>query len=360
MEKTSIKHFLVLIFGASGSGKTTLLRELRKASDQISIHQKVTDRSPKRYDSEEIRCIEQINNSEYQYIYQQYGYRYGIEKEQIDQALSQAKDHFVICNDIDTIKRIKVDYGDSVRTVFLLFDAPREHIEKVQKARGITDDQVDLRIAKIGVLSELFLDNADLFDGVILNRMGSPFGNMVHQVESILDRRYTSPKNLVPTMDKRVVAEMLDVIEVIRQNLCNLAIDVHRKVRTDYVFILMAMIEGDPLLDDTHNAIKRAASSCGLRAERVDDIAFTEQITDKVLGSIRCAQFVVADITHERPNVYYEIGYAHAFKKPTILTARKGESPHFDIQGFPIIYYDSATKLESELVRFFGSYEWPE
>ena len=68
----------------------------------------------------------------------------------------------------------------------------------------------------------------------------------------------------------------------------------------------------------------------------------------------------MADLTHERPNVYYEIGYAHAFKKPTILTARKGTEPHFDVQGFPIISYDNSTNLEHELIRFFRSFETPQ
>ena len=349
------KPLLILIFGASGSGKTSLMNELRNTGKQLSIHQKVTDRPPKKYDSDEIRCVKSVPEERYKYIYRQYGYSYGIEKAQIDQALNSGKDHFLICNDIDTIKRFRHDYGDAVRTLFLLFNAPRAHIESVQKTRGISDEQVDLRLIKIRVLSELFLDNSELFNGVILNRLGAPSIEMVRQVEAILGRKYTSDAQVV-TIDSNLLHEMVDIIKIVNENLKRPGLEVPM-IQSAYVFILMAMIKEDPHLDDTHMTIKRAAVSCGLRAERVDDIVFTEQITDKVLGSIKCAEYIVADLTHERPNVYYEIGYAHAHHKRTVLTARSGTKPHFDIQGFPIIFYESVTVLERELVRFFHSYQ---
>ena len=345
------KPKLILIFGASGSGKTTLLRELLGNNLSISIHQKGTDRPPKKYDSDEIRCVEKVNDEEYDFIYQQYGYRYGIQRKQIEQAFIQGKDHYIICNDIQIIKKLKNEYDNIVYAIFLLFNAPKEQIELVQKARGITDDQLNLRLAKIRVLNELFLENFDLFNGIVINKIGAPAGNMVNQVNFILGK--SGPKA------SEIVSDIVEIISVIRKNLEILARDTLNVTQPGYLFILMAMIDA-PLLDDTHSAIKRSALKCGLRGERVDDIAFTEQITSKVLGSIRQAEFIVADITHERPNVYYEIGYAHAFGKPTILTARHNTKLHFDIQGFPIIFYKSATELEDKLIRFFESYQSPE
>jgi guanylate kinase len=346
---------IILIFGASGSGKTTLLQEIQRSDPLASIHTKGTDRQPKRYDSDEIRCVEAISSAQYDYIYQQYGHRYGIQRTQIDIALEAERDHFIICNDIPTLRSIKQDYGDIVRTVFLLFNAPREYIERVQRTRGITDDDVDLRLAKISVLSEIFLDNSELFDGVIINKLGAPASEMVNQLNLILDR--VSPTSELSRARPRSVAAIGEIVSVIKQNLLNYIMETGPVTQKGYVFVLMAMIQNDHLLEDTHNAIKRASLSCGLHAERVDDIAFTEQITDKVLGSIRCAEFIVADITHQRPNVYYEIGYAHAHLRPTILIAREGTKPHFDIQGYPIIYYKSATELEKDLVNFYERYQ---
>jgi ribose 1,5-bisphosphokinase PhnN len=349
---------LVLLFGASGSGKTTLLRELRATRGALTIHEKGTDRPPKKYDSEEILCVESVSEDRYQYIYRNYGHSYGIEKRQIDDALEARKDHFIICNDIATIRTLRGEYGDVVRALFLLFDAPLQYVEAVQKSRGISDDEVNLRVAKIGVLSQLFLDNSDLFDGVVVNRLGAPSGEMFRQLQTILGRNYSGASSAV-AIDRRILHEMSDVIKLIHRNLQRPGLEVS-VVEPGFVFILMAMIEDDPLLDDTHMAIKRAAQSRGLKAQRVDDIVFTEQITAKVLGNIRSAEFIVADLTHERPNVYYEIGYAHAHRKPTVLTARRGTRPHFDIQAFPIIFYESALALERQLIRFFETFQGPE
>lgn len=345
------KPFIVLIFGASGSGKTTLFKELVRHNPNFSIHAKGTDRKPKKYDSNEIICKTKITFAEYDYIYHQYGHKYGIQKAQLEKALKDNRDHFIICNDIDTIKTIKNEYGDRVKTIFLLFNAPQSQIKAVQKERGITDDDIELRMSKITVLSELFLDNSDLFDGVILNKVGAPTNTLVKQLYQILniEDEYISEEIQIGATKLSNIAE---IVNIIYNNLKEYTKSGIAPIQQGYVFILMAIV-GNSKTDDTLNAIKRATKNCGLTADRVDDIAFTDRITDKVLGSIRCAEYIVADISRSRPNVYYEIGYAHAFKKTTILTAKKSTKPHFDIQDYKIIYYDSNSELESELISFF-------
>ena len=118
-----------------------------------------------------------------------------------------------------------------------------------------------------------------------------------------------------------------------------------------YVFILMAMGEEDHALEDVNQAIKRTCKENGLKAERVDDIEHTEKITDKIMECIRNAQIVIADLTYEKPNVYYELGYAHGIEKKVILTAKKGTKLHFDIKDFNVIFYRNITELSKRLDR---------
>src|SRR5215467_5107146 len=78
------------------------------------------------------------------------------------------------------------------------------------------------------------------------------------------------------------------------------------------VFVISAFT---PEMDPAYDAIVAAARTVGLRAERVKDVKGDYRITEKILAMIRRARFIVADLTHDRPNVYFERGYARGLGK---------------------------------------------
>lgn len=80
--------------------------------------------------------------------------------------------------------------------------------------------------------------------------------------------------------------------------------------------------------------IQPAVRSQGFEITRVDEISHTGNITDLILDAINRSRFVVADLTDERPNCYYEVGYAHAQGKPVIILAKEGTQRHFDISTY--------------------------
>lgn len=116
-------------------------------------------------------------------------------------------------------------------------------------------------------------------------------------------------------------------------------------------FILMSMDPSLPELQDVRNTIKSACSSFGVQATRVDEIEHSGVITDLILRKIQSSEFLIADVTGERPNVYYEIGYSHALGKRPILVRKQGTPLHFDLSVHNIPEYKNQTELRDMLQR---------
>jgi hypothetical protein len=88
--------------------------------------------------------------------------------------------------------------------------------------------------------------------------------------------------------------------------------------------------------------IQPTCESFGYRVVRADDFYNSGLIIDDITRSIQESTIVIADVTPNNPNVYYEVGFAHGIGKPTILLSdRKREKLPFDISGFRTLFYDN-------------------
>ncbi len=115
-------------------------------------------------------------------------------------------------------------------------------------------------------------------------------------------------------------------------------------------FIIMPMEADDDHLESVFAAIKRAWESCGVEAKRADDHhAVDRRITDVMMNALVNSDYVVCDLSRDRPNVYYEAGYAQALGKPVLFIAEEGTDVHFDLRDYPITFYNDAAHLEAEL-----------
>ena len=63
-------------------------------------------------------------------------------------------------------------------------------------------------------------------------------------------------------------------------------------------------------------------------------------ITDQFWRGIRRADVVVADITGSNPNVFYELGLAHALGKEVLIVAQGVERPPFDVSTARLLRYE--------------------
>lgn len=341
---------VVLVFGASGSGKSTLMEYLTRAGRQYSIHIKGTDRAKRNYDGIEIKYVNQVTAEEYDYIYETYGYRYGIQKAQIDAAITAKKDHFIICNDIGVIRNVKLDYGSRVKVIFHHFDAPREAIRKIQEARDIADDEIELRLAKTEVLYRTFVEERPLFDGVLHNHYGAKPEAMLRDIERLLFDMSNSQH--VDKVSREIVDRVSEMAKQLEREQTTTLREMGNTHVPGFVFIIMPMSREIDSLPDTLAAIKRACRAVGMRGSRIDDRANTGQITENIHSNIRLAEYVVADLTDERPNVYYEVGYANALGKPILLVAKAETNIHFDLQGYRTQRYHNYGELEEGLKKW--------
>jgi hypothetical protein len=110
-------------------------------------------------------------------------------------------------------------------------------------------------------------------------------------------------------------------------------------------FILMWMDESRLELVDVHQVVKETFAEFSVQAYRADEVQHQDRITDLILEKIRNADFLFADLTGERPNVYYEVGYAHALGKRPLLYRRFGTPLHFDLSVHNIPEYRNMTDL---------------
>ena len=88
------------------------------------------------------------------------------------------------------------------------------------------------------------------------------------------------------------------------------------------------------------HVIRPAATSCGYKAVRADEIDKPGMITSQVIQHVVNDALVVADLTERNPNVFYELAIRHALRRPLVQIIRKGEAIPFDVAGTRTIYVD--------------------
>ncbi len=128
------------------------------------------------------------------------------------------------------------------------------------------------------------------------------------------------------------------------------------KVNEKLCFIIMPFTDKlNPIYD---SIIKPVIKDLKLECLRADEIFTSKPIIEDIWDNVKKARFLIADLTERNPNVFYELGLAHALNKEVILLTQDINDVPFDLRHFRIIVYQDsisgADKLKSTLKDFIN------
>ena len=114
---------------------------------------------------------------------------------------------------------------------------------------------------------------------------------------------------------------------------------VNNMTRKASAFVIM------PLSDEFNSVytdfIQDSLDEIGYDVERASDIESQRNILSDILEKIYTSDLIIADLTSVNPNVFYELGLAHALRKPVILLTQDIEEVPFDLQSYRLVEYST-------------------
>jgi len=253
--------------------------------------------------------------------------------------ISERYNHLCIENNINQLWDRCVEYVRSLSSIIFLVP-------------GYTGDAEDA----LGVfLTELFTKSQSSFISVMSKIMIDFAGwdketkDFSRVIESLLTLGYA--ENDLEEMLAGIKREKIKFIPS-KQKILKLQTG-EKAIDETLCFVLMPFDEKFASIYDA--IIKKVVESSELRCIRADEIFGTQPIIQDILEHIQKAKFLIADLTGRNPNVFYELGLAHAMGKEVILITQDLRDVPFDLEHYRcIVYEDSvagAEKLKKGLMN---------
>ena len=110
------------------------------------------------------------------------------------------------------------------------------------------------------------------------------------------------------------------------------------KVEREIPKAFVVMQFSSPFNELYQEVIKSVCEKFKLNVIRADETYGPGIILTDITKQINESRLIIAEITNPNPNVFYEVGYAHALNKPTILIAESGTKLPFDVSSFRTLF----------------------
>lgn len=104
----------------------------------------------------------------------------------------------------------------------------------------------------------------------------------------------------------------------------------------------------DKILNDI---VRPALKDCGFIVQRADELSKQGSINKAIIDRLIGDPLVIADLTGQNPNVFYELAIRHATHKPIEHIIGKGGTLPFDVQDMRSIEVDIQTDQEIDKAK---------
>ena len=102
--------------------------------------------------------------------------------------------------------------------------------------------------------------------------------------------------------------------------------------------------------------IEPVLKEAGFTVDRADNIESQQNILRDIVEKIHQSALIVADLTGANPNVFYELGLAHALRKPVILLTQRVADVPFDMKSYRLLEYSTHFQFIGEAKQKLASY----
>ena len=103
-------------------------------------------------------------------------------------------------------------------------------------------------------------------------------------------------------------------------------------IQKNKCFVLMQFSDD---LDIVYGTIKKELDDIGFICNRADDVPGSPIIFNKILTEMFSSRFIIVELTHNNPNVFYELGIAHSFKESANIIIIKQKSKENKNTSYP-------------------------
>jgi hypothetical protein len=94
-----------------------------------------------------------------------------------------------------------------------------------------------------------------------------------------------------------------------------------------------------------------ALKEAGYEPVRADSLFTSGSVMERIVDQIQKSKVLLAELTGKNPNVFYEMGVAHALRKPVVFVSGNLDDVPFDVRHLRVVIYEVREPKWDEKLR---------